>query len=106
MSWVVQFDCPDTPESYIHRVGRTARFTKNGHALTVLLPSEEKMVDVLKEARVPMTKIDLNPKRQLTIADQVRSFVAEDKDLKTLHRKRSLRMFVQFIFNRTRMCLM
>ena len=87
LSWVVQFDCPDTPESYIHRVGRTARFTKNGHALTVLLPSEEKMVDVLKEARVPMTKIDLNPKRQLTIADQVRSFVAEDKDLKTLAQK-------------------
>ena len=68
-------------------MGRTARFTKNGHALTVLLPSEKKMVDVLKEARVPMTKIDLNPKRQLTIADQVRSFVAEDKDLKTLAQK-------------------
>ena len=87
LSWVVQFDCPDTPESYIHRVGRTARFTKDGHALTVLLPSEEKMIDVLKEARIPMTKIDLNPKRQLTIADQVRSFVAEDKDLKTLAQK-------------------
>ena len=87
LSWVVQFDCPDTPESYIHRVGRTARFTKDGHALTVLLPSEEKMVDVLKEARVPMTKIELNPKRQLTIADQVRSFVAEDKDLKILAQK-------------------
>ena len=26
MDWVVQVDCPDSVDSYIHRVGRTARY--------------------------------------------------------------------------------
>jgi len=39
--WVVQLDCPEDANTYIHRVGRTARYEKDGKALLFLLPSEE-----------------------------------------------------------------
>lgn len=33
VDWVVQLDCPEDANTYIHRVGRTARYEKDGKAL-------------------------------------------------------------------------
>jgi ATP-dependent RNA helicase RhlE len=41
LSHVVNFDIPDAPESYIHRVGRTARAEAVGDAVTFVTPEEE-----------------------------------------------------------------
>jgi ATP-dependent RNA helicase RhlE len=41
LSHVVNFDVPDAPESYIHRVGRTARAEAVGDAVTFVSPEEE-----------------------------------------------------------------
>jgi ATP-dependent RNA helicase RhlE len=41
LSHVVNFDVPDAPESYIHRVGRTARAEAIGDAVTFVSPEEE-----------------------------------------------------------------
>jgi ATP-dependent RNA helicase RhlE len=41
LSHVVNFDMPDAPESYIHRVGRTARAEAVGDAVTFVTPEEE-----------------------------------------------------------------
>ena len=41
VDWIVQYDPPDDPKEYIHRVGRTARGTNSqGRALLFLLPGE------------------------------------------------------------------
>ena len=41
MDWIVQYDPPDEPKEYIHRVGRTARGEGGqGHALMILRPEE------------------------------------------------------------------
>lgn len=45
---VVQFDCPDSVETHIHRVGRTARLTRKGQAVLLLLPSEVSFVEDLQ----------------------------------------------------------
>lgn len=31
VDWVVQMDCPEDVETYIHRVGRTARYVSGGN---------------------------------------------------------------------------
>jgi ATP-dependent RNA helicase RhlE len=40
VSHVINFDLPDETESYIHRVGRTARMGKSGEAISLVTPEE------------------------------------------------------------------
>ena len=40
---VINFDLPQVPEDFIHRIGRTARAGKEGSALTFLTPSDRSM---------------------------------------------------------------
>jgi hypothetical protein len=47
-----QVDCPQDAAEYIHRVGRTARYTSAGRSLLFLLPSEQAMVQQLRDAKV------------------------------------------------------
>ncbi|XP_062187082.1 DEAD-box ATP-dependent RNA helicase 32-like [Phragmites australis] len=56
VDWVVQVDCPESIDNYIHRVGRTARYNKKGKALMFLCPEEERMLEKLKatESKIPI----------------------------------------------------
>ncbi|KAI3901789.1 hypothetical protein MKW98_013904 [Papaver atlanticum] len=40
---VVQYDPPQNPDMFIHRVGRTARLGRQGRAIVFLLPKEKKL---------------------------------------------------------------
>jgi ATP-dependent RNA helicase RhlE len=53
---VINYELPDSPESYVHRVGRTGRADEAGHAITLVAPAErhawasmEKSVGVVLE---------------------------------------------------------
>ena len=53
MDWIIQYDPPDDPKEYIHRVGRTARGRSGkGRALLLLLPEELGFLSYL-QARSP-----------------------------------------------------
>eukprot|EP00762_Andalucia_godoyi_P003817 ANDGO_08635.mRNA.1 hypothetical protein len=66
VGWVIQVDCPDSAATYIHRVGRTARYVSSGKAVMFLCPSEEeKFVEHLKDARIPIEKKEVNPNQLL-----------------------------------------
>ena len=43
VTFVIQFDMPKEPESFIHRIGRTARIGKEGRALAMIDPAEEEV---------------------------------------------------------------
>lgn len=38
---VINYELPDSPESYVHRVGRTGRADEAGHAITLVAPDEQ-----------------------------------------------------------------
>lgn len=40
VSHVINFDTPDVPENYIHRIGRTGRYDKKGNSITFISPFE------------------------------------------------------------------
>jgi ATP-dependent RNA helicase RhlE len=47
---VVNYEVPDTPEAYVHRVGRTGRAESTGSALTLVAPEEARALRALEKA--------------------------------------------------------
>jgi ATP-dependent RNA helicase RhlE len=59
LSHVVNFDVPDAPESYIHRVGRTARAEAVGDAVTFVTPEEEvEFRSIERAVRRPIERVE------------------------------------------------
>ncbi|KAF1816785.1 P-loop containing nucleoside triphosphate hydrolase protein [Eremomyces bilateralis CBS 781.70] len=88
VDWVVQVDCPEDADTYIHRVGRTARYERNGRAILFLDPTEEEgMVKRLEHKKVPIEKINIKEKKQKSIKDQLQNLCFKDPQLKYLGQK-------------------
>ena len=88
VDWVIQLDCPEDAETYIHRVGRTARYERNGRAVLFLDPSEEEgMLKRLEHKRVPVARINVRQKKQQSIRDQLQNMCFKDPELKYLGQK-------------------
>jgi len=50
ISHVINFDLPNVPEDYVHRIGRTARAGKSGTAISLFAPEEhEQLRDIEKK---------------------------------------------------------
>ena len=56
---VVNFDLPEEPESYVHRIGRTARAGKSGIAITLCDPSERSKLRQVE--KLTGLKFDVKP---------------------------------------------
>ncbi|KEO84201.1 DEAD/DEAH box helicase [Tumebacillus flagellatus] len=62
---VVNYDVPQDPESYVHRIGRTGRAGKKGLAITMVTPAEFKMLKLIEKE----TKGKLVAREVPTLAD-------------------------------------
>ncbi|GAA5952057.1 hypothetical protein JCM21900_006237 [Sporobolomyces salmonicolor] len=94
VDWVVQVDCPEDVETYIHRVGRTARYQAKGKALLFLLPTEEEgMLKRLESKRVEISKIKANEKKKQTIRSQLQSAAFQFPEIKFL----AQRAFISYV---------
>ncbi|ABR55521.1 DEAD/DEAH box helicase domain protein [Methanococcus vannielii SB] len=57
LTHVVNYDLPQNPESYVHRIGRTGRAGKQGYAITFVEPSEfRKFKYILKIAKTEIRR--------------------------------------------------
>jgi ATP-dependent RNA helicase DDX18/HAS1 len=83
VDWIIQFDPPDDPRDYIHRVGRTARAGKVGKSLLFLLKSELGFLRYLKESKVPLNEFTFPGNRTANIQSQVCVFFFENFDCRT-----------------------
>jgi ATP-dependent RNA helicase RhlE len=58
---VINFDLPNVPESYVHRIGRTARAGANGKAIAFCAPDEHKQlwdIEKIIKMDIPVVEID------------------------------------------------
>ena len=70
---VVNFDLPNVPEDYVHRIGRTARAGNDGHAVSLVSPDEASLLrDIEKTMRqsVPFSPTPAFARRQEAPAPQ------------------------------------
>ncbi|KAF5851391.1 hypothetical protein GGP41_004225 [Bipolaris sorokiniana] len=88
VDFVIQVDCPDDVDTYIHRVGRTARYNREGRGVLFLAPSEEEgMLKRLEAKKVPIEMINVRQKKRQSIKDQLQNMCFQDPALKYLGQK-------------------
>ncbi|KAH8340710.1 hypothetical protein KR059_004964 [Drosophila kikkawai] len=79
VDWIVQFDPPDDPREYIHRVGRTARGSgTSGHALLLMRPEELGFLRYLKAAKVPLNEFEFSWQKIADIQLQLEKLIAKN----------------------------
>ena len=94
VDWVVQVDAPEDSETYIHRVGRTARYDSSGKGLLLLLPSEEEgMLAALGKKGVKIENIKIRASKTQSIQNQLQNLAFQDPEIKYLGQRVSLVFF-------------
>jgi ATP-dependent RNA helicase DeaD len=84
VSHVINFDIPEDPEQYVHRIGRTARAGRSGDAITLVTPREMRLLHEIERlirkrirpARVP-TAGDIAARRLELTRESIARAIAE-----------------------------
>lgn len=98
VEWVIQMDCPDDVGTYIHRVGRTARFKARGRAMLFLNEGKEEIfLERLKGKNLELHKTRINPDRITSITPKVGAAVASNQELRKLA-QRAFSFYVKSIY--------
>ncbi|OLF17664.1 DEAD/DEAH box helicase [Actinophytocola xanthii] len=85
LTHVVNYDVPNAPESYVHRVGRVGRAGREGVAITLAEPREHRMIKTIERVtgrRIPVEKLptvaDLRSRRLELTRAALRESLLED----------------------------
>ena len=85
VSHVINFDLPTAPEVYVHRIGRTGRIGREGVAITLLAPREQRFLQYVE--RLTKQKIEIG--KLPTEADlRKRRLESAKETLARAHRRR------------------
>jgi ATP-dependent RNA helicase DeaD len=85
VSHVINYDIPESPEVYVHRIGRTGRAGREGVAITLVQPREHYLLKAIEKvvkqriepARIP-TVADVRARRMETLVALLRETLVED----------------------------
>lgn len=98
VNWVIQMDCPEDVETYIHRAGRTARgFFGKGEGLLMLLPHEIKFIEDLQKSKIPINKIAVDPSKIQAPQRKIEGLLSDSTELKQ-SAQRAFMNYVKSIF--------
>jgi ATP-dependent RNA helicase RhlE len=82
VSHVINFELPNVPESYVHRIGRTARAGSTGIAISLCADDERNLLkDIQKTTRQTIPSFDRRNDRQLgAVAAATESLVPQGRE--------------------------
>lgn len=85
ISHVINYDIPQAPESYVHRIGRTGRAGREGKAITLIVPQEyrhlrliEKLIRSRITRAVPPTFKEMLDLQKRVIRENVENILQEE----------------------------
>ena len=79
VDWIIQYDPPDDPKEYIHRVGRTARGRDGkGRALLMLMPEELGFLKYLQVAKVPVNEYEFPQHKLANVRSQLERLIEKN----------------------------
>eukprot|EP00941_MAST-03F_sp_MAST-3F-sp1_P006341 g6341.t1 len=99
VDWIIQFDPPQDPDFFVHRVGRTARAGRKGQALVFLLTQELGYIDFLAAKKVPIVRYSIasgekeDKKERGKMWRLIQNEAKKDRDLM----EKGVRAFVSFV---------
>ena len=85
VSHVINYDIPESPDVYVHRIGRTGRAGREGTAITLVQPREHRLLKVIERvvkqriepARIP-SAADVRARRIAALTEALRETLVED----------------------------
>lgn len=93
VDWIVQYDPPQDPNFFVHRVGRTARAGRSGCALSFLSSNEDAYVNYLKIRKVPSEEMELPLDTMPDVLPRVKQLILSDRDLL----EKGTKAFISFV---------
>jgi len=77
ISHVINFDIPNDPEAYVHRIGRTARAGRQGKAILLVTPREQRLLKMIEQTtRQPLSAMGVPTGEQVS-HQRVRRFESQ-----------------------------
>eukprot|EP00889_Picochlorum_renovo_P007950 jgi/Picre1/34980/NNA_002445.t1 len=95
--WVLQYDAPQDPSSFVHRCGRTARMGRSGNAVIFLTPQEESYVKFLELRKVPMKEDDTPWEEERIDKDEILHVLRRESETDRLMMDFGMRAFVSYL---------
>ncbi|CAH9075971.1 unnamed protein product [Cuscuta europaea] len=100
IDWVLQVDCPEDCATYIHRVGRTARYLSGGKSLLFVMPSEIKMLEKLEEKKIPLHVSKAKAEFLQSVSGLLAALLVQCPELQPLAR-RAFTTYLKSIYRQT-----
>jgi ATP-dependent RNA helicase DeaD len=83
---VFNFDIPNDPEAYVHRIGRTARAGKKGVAISLVTPGERRHLNRIEgytKQQIPQAKLpteeEIDQKREQLLLEKMEKWLLRDR---------------------------
>ncbi|KAL8152813.1 hypothetical protein V2J09_010573 [Rumex salicifolius] len=89
---IIQYDPPQDPNVFVHRVGRTARMGRQGRGIAFILPKEETYIKYLEIKKVHLEKKSCSDDA-IDVVPQIRCAAMKDRDIM----EKGARAFVSFV---------